>query len=99
MTQFKFGLQVQRLIDDLNLPPDFIELALEELHKENDGNKDLERDDEEGFLALLTMTSAEIVSTVEKRWFSWVKHTPSSLQGMCQTELLQDFKLQTVHDS
>ncbi|CAN8005662.1 unnamed protein product [Ixodes pacificus] len=91
--------EVQGLIEDLNLPPDFIELALEELNKEDDGNKDLERDDEEGSLALLAMTSAEVVSTLEKRWFSWVKHTPSSLRGMCQTELLQDFKLQTVHNS
>lgn len=74
--------EVQGLIEDLNLPADFVDLALEELKSEHDSTKDPDRDDEES-LALLGVISAEVISTLEKRCFSWVKHRRRSLQETC----------------
>uniref|UniRef100_L7LWQ4 Uncharacterized protein n=1 Tax=Rhipicephalus pulchellus TaxID=72859 RepID=L7LWQ4_RHIPC len=64
--------KVEDLVANLKLPEDFTMRALNEFEKDTDTANGAEVDEEEESLRLLGLKAADVMSTFEKHWFSWI---------------------------
>lgn len=64
--------KVEDLVASLKLSEDFTTQALNEFEKDADTANGAEIDEEEESLRLLGLKAADIMSTFEKHWFSWI---------------------------
>lgn len=64
--------KVEELVESLKLPEDFKTRALNEFEADADAANGAEIDEEEESLRLLGLKAADVISTFEKLWFSWI---------------------------
>uniref|UniRef100_A0A023G6Z9 Uncharacterized protein n=1 Tax=Amblyomma triste TaxID=251400 RepID=A0A023G6Z9_AMBTT len=66
--------EVEELVKRLELPEDFVSLALNKFQEESKVMSGMDRDEEGTSLLLVSVVAAEVMFMFERHWFSWIPY-------------------------